>query len=172
VDIGQIEGGLVQGLGWMTMEEIVYNDKGKLLSNALSTYKVPDIHSVPKEIDDRSGRFRPTAHPLAIRRSKAVTGEPPLMYGIGLSVYFAIQNAAMLQVRPFCSGRSAGRMVFDAPYTPEKVLMLEIVWCNLRSDTSLFTTSTSYPRQCLICAISREGKSILYSTCFYSGSFR
>ncbi|MEO8589152.1 MAG: molybdopterin cofactor-binding domain-containing protein, partial [Flavobacteriales bacterium] len=43
VDIGQIEGGLVQGLGWMTMEEIVYNDKGKLLSNALSTYKVPDI---------------------------------------------------------------------------------------------------------------------------------
>jgi xanthine dehydrogenase molybdopterin-binding subunit B len=88
VDIGQIEGGLVQGLGWMTMEEIVYNDKGKLLSNALSTYKVPDIHSVPKEITIEA---LPTdGHPLAIRRSKAV-GEPPLMYGIG--VYFAIQNA-------------------------------------------------------------------------------
>jgi xanthine dehydrogenase molybdopterin-binding subunit B len=78
VDIGQIEGGLVQGLGWMTMEEIVYNDKGKLLSNALSTYKVPDIHSVPKEITIEA---LPTdGHPLAIRRSKAV-GEPPLMYG-------------------------------------------------------------------------------------------
>lgn len=116
VDIGQIEGGLVQGLGWMTMEEIVYNDKGKLLSNALSTYKVPDIHSVPKEITIEA---LPTdGHPLAIRRSKAV-GEPPLMYGIG--VYFAIQNA----IRAFRSnaGRPNARMVFDAPYTPEKVLM-------------------------------------------------
>ncbi len=111
VDIGQIEGGLVQGLGWMTMEEIVYNDKGKLLSNALSTYKVPDIHSVPKEITIEA---LPTdGHPLAIRRSKAV-GEPPLMYGIG--VYFAIQNA----IKAF---RPDARMVFDAPYTPEKVLM-------------------------------------------------
>ncbi|MBK9626933.1 MAG: molybdopterin-dependent oxidoreductase [Flavobacteriales bacterium] len=111
VDIGQIEGGLVQGLGWMTMEEIVYNDKGKLLSNALSTYKVPDIHSVPKEITIEA---LPTdGHPLAIRRSKAV-GEPPLMYGIG--VYFAIQNAV----------KAAGRnyaLRFDAPFTPEKVLM-------------------------------------------------
>lgn len=111
VDIGQIEGGLVQGLGWMTMEEIVYNDKGKLLSNALSTYKVPDIHSVPKEITIEA---LPTdGHPLAISRSKAV-GEPPLMYGIG--VYFAIQNA----IKAF---RPDARMVFDAPYTPEKVLM-------------------------------------------------
>lgn len=111
VDIGQIEGGLVQGLGWMTMEEIVYNDKGKLLSNALSTYKVPDIHSVPKEITIEA---LPTdGHPLAIRRSKAV-GEPPLMYGIG--VYFAIQNA----IKAF---RPDAHMVFDAPYTPEKVLM-------------------------------------------------
>ncbi|MBK7248640.1 MAG: molybdopterin-dependent oxidoreductase [Flavobacteriales bacterium] len=111
VDIGQIEGGVVQGLGWMTMEEIVYNDKGKLLSNALSTYKVPDIHSVPKEITIEA---LPTdGHPLAIRRSKAV-GEPPLMYGIG--VYFAIQNA----IKAF---RPDARMVFDAPYTPEKVLM-------------------------------------------------
>ncbi len=111
VDIGQIEGGLVQGLGWMTMEEIVYNDKGKLLSNALSTYKVPDIHSVPKEITIEA---LPTdGHPLAIRRSKAV-GEPPLMYGIGL--YFAIQNA-VLAANPNAQQR------FDAPYTPEKVLM-------------------------------------------------
>jgi xanthine dehydrogenase molybdopterin-binding subunit B len=60
VDIGQIEGGLVQGLGWMTMEEIVYNDKGKLLSNALSTYKVPG-HPQRTERRSRSRRFRPTA---------------------------------------------------------------------------------------------------------------
>ena len=111
VDIGQIEGGVVQGLGWMTMEEIVYNHKGRLLSNALSTYKIPDIHSVPKEL--RIESLPTDGHPMAIRRGKA-TGEPPLMYGIG--VYFAIQNA----IKAF---RPDARMVFDAPYTPEKVLM-------------------------------------------------
>ncbi len=110
VDLGQIEGGIVQGLGWMTMEEVVYDSAGKLRSNALSTYKVPDIYSVPKEISvvpletDREN--------LAIFNSKAV-GEPPLMYGIG--AYFAIRNA----IKAFrdCSPE------FDLPFTPEKVLM-------------------------------------------------
>ncbi len=111
VDIGQIEGGVVQGLGWMTMEEVVYNDKGRLLSNALSTYKIPDIHSVPKELTIKA--LATDGHPLAIRRSKAV-GEPPLMYGIG--VYFAIRNA-VLAMNP------KAQLRFDAPYTPEKVLM-------------------------------------------------
>ncbi|MGB2752669.1 MAG: molybdopterin cofactor-binding domain-containing protein [Pyrinomonadaceae bacterium] len=110
VDLGQIEGGIVQGLGWVTMEEVVYDEKGKLRSNALSTYKVPDIYSVPKDIDvlpletDRNN--------LAIFNSKAV-GEPPLMYGIG--AYFAIRNA----VKAFTDCSPA----FDLPFTPEKVLM-------------------------------------------------
>ncbi|MGV9012429.1 MAG: xanthine dehydrogenase molybdopterin binding subunit [Flavobacteriales bacterium] len=111
VDIGQIEGGVVQGLGWMTMEEIVYNEKGRLLSNALSTYKIPDIHSVPKEL--RIETLPTDGHPMAIRRGKA-TGEPPLMYGIG--AYFAIENA----VRAF-NPKYVAR--YDAPFTPEKVLM-------------------------------------------------
>ncbi|MGB3867848.1 MAG: molybdopterin cofactor-binding domain-containing protein [Flavobacteriales bacterium] len=111
VDIGQIEGGVVQGLGWMTMEEIVYNDKGRLLSNALSTYKIPDIHSVPKEL--RIESLPTDGHPMAIRRGKA-TGEPPLMYGIG--VYFAIENA-VLAFNPKYVPK------YDAPFTPEKVLM-------------------------------------------------
>ena len=51
IDNGQIEGGVVQGIGWMTLEEIIYNEQGRLVSNALSTYKVPDIYSVPKEIN-------------------------------------------------------------------------------------------------------------------------
>ncbi|HEX2683288.1 MAG TPA: molybdopterin cofactor-binding domain-containing protein, partial [Ferruginibacter sp.] len=51
VDLGQCEGGIVQGIGWMTMEEVIYNAEGKLLSNALSTYKIPDIYSIPKELD-------------------------------------------------------------------------------------------------------------------------
>ena len=88
VDNGQVEGGLVQGIGWRTMEELLYDKKGKLLSNALSTYKIPDIYSVPKEVSIKA--LKTDGHPMAIRRSKAV-GEPPLMYGIG--AYFAIQNA-------------------------------------------------------------------------------
>lgn len=111
IDLGQIEGGIVQGIGWMTMEEVVYDKEGKLKSNALSTYKVPDIYSVPKEI---------SVHPLdtkkdnlAVLGSKAV-GEPPLMYGIG--AYFALRNA----IKAFNPGAV---IPFDAPMTPEKVLM-------------------------------------------------
>ncbi len=111
VDLGQIEGGIVQGIGWMTMEEVVYDKEGRLRSNALSTYKVPDIYSVPKEI---AIDFLQTPHDnLAIFRSKAV-GEPPLMYGIG--AYFALRNA----VRAF---NKNGHFPYDAPMTPEKVLM-------------------------------------------------
>ncbi|MEQ1605364.1 MAG: molybdopterin cofactor-binding domain-containing protein [Pyrinomonadaceae bacterium] len=110
VDLGQIEGGIVQGLGWMTMEEVVYDKTGKLRSNALSTYKVPDIYSVPKVI--AVAPLQTDKNNLAIFNSKAV-GEPPLMYGIG--AYFAIRNA----VRSYtdCSPD------FDCPFTPEKVLM-------------------------------------------------
>ena len=110
VDLGQIEGGIVQGLGWVTMEEVVYDDDGKLRSNALSTYKVPDIYSVPKEIAVLP--LETNRENLAIFNSKAV-GEPPLMYGI--AAYFAIRNA----VRSYtdCSPP------FDLPFTPEKVLM-------------------------------------------------
>ncbi|MEJ7622760.1 MAG: molybdopterin cofactor-binding domain-containing protein [Pyrinomonadaceae bacterium] len=116
VDNGQIEGGIVQGLGWVTMEEIVYDDAGRLRSNALSTYKIPDIYSVPKEIDILP--LETTRENLAIFNSKAV-GEPPLMYGIG--AYFAIRNA----VRSFAKTQTDGGAwpPFSLPSTPEKVLM-------------------------------------------------
>jgi xanthine dehydrogenase large subunit len=110
VDYGQIEGGIVQGLGWVTMEEVVYDAAGKLRSNALSTYKVPDIYSIPKEIAILP--LKTERENLAIFNSKAV-GEPPLMYGIG--AYFAIRNA--VKAYRDCSPR------FDLPFTPEKVLM-------------------------------------------------
>ena len=111
IDNGQIEGGLVQGIGWMTLEEIIYNDQGRLVSNALSTYKVPDIYSVPKVINIQ--HLETEGHELAIKKSKAV-GEPPLMYGIG--AYFAIRNA----VKAF---NPTADLAVNAPYTPEKVLM-------------------------------------------------
>ncbi len=111
VDNGQIEGGLVQGIGWMTLEEIVYNEQGRLVSNALSTYKVPDIYSVPKSI--HITHLETEGHELAIKKSKAV-GEPPLMYGLG--AYFAIRSA----VKAFNPNVD---LAVNAPYTPEKVLM-------------------------------------------------
>ncbi|MFL0105796.1 xanthine dehydrogenase molybdopterin binding subunit [Tenacibaculum maritimum] len=111
IDIGQIEGALAQGIGWMTMEEIAYNKEGKLLSNALSTYKVPDIFSAPKTVEIIPVVTK--GNDMAIQKSKAV-GEPPLMYGIG--TYFAIQQA----IKAFNSKHT---LKFHAPFTPEKVLM-------------------------------------------------
>jgi len=111
IDLGQTEGGIVQGIGWLTMEEIKYSDKGELQSNSLSTYKVPDIYSVPKTmeiefLEDSKNRFGPL-------KSKAI-GEPPFMYGIGS--YFAILNA-MKAFRP------KKDFEISAPLTPEKVLI-------------------------------------------------
>jgi xanthine dehydrogenase large subunit len=111
IDNGQIEGALVQGMGWMTLEEIVYNEQGRLVSNALSTYKVPDIYSAPKEINIK--HLETEGHELAILKSKAV-GEPPLMYGLG--AYFAIRSA----IKAF---NPMADLAINAPYTPEKVLM-------------------------------------------------
>ena len=111
IDLGQVEGGIVQGIGWMTMEEVIYNKEGRLLSNALSTYKIPDIYSVPKQLT--VDFLHTDGSELAIFKSKAV-GEPPLMYGIG--AYFAIRNA-ILAFNP------TAKVGYEAPITTEKVLM-------------------------------------------------
>jgi len=109
VDLGQLEGGLVQGLGWMTMEELVF-DRGRNVSDTLSTYKIPDLPSTPI----LEGHFLEDAdNPKAVMHSKAI-GEPPFMYGIG--VYFALLDAR----RAFRPDREG---VYDAPLTPEKALM-------------------------------------------------
>ncbi|MBX7042377.1 MAG: molybdopterin-dependent oxidoreductase [Ignavibacteria bacterium] len=110
VDHGQIEGGVVQGIGWMTMEEVMFDDKGKLLTSALSTYKIPDIYSVPAVIEIH--HLDSPGSDLAIYKSKAV-GEPPLMYALG--AYFAIRKA----VQAFNKGAEPA---ISVPYTPEKVL--------------------------------------------------
>lgn len=111
IDIGQAEGGIAQGIGWLTVEEVIHSDEGKLLSSSLSTYKIPDIYAAPKEIEvsfleDSENQYGPF-------NSKAI-GEPPLMYGIG--AYFAILNA-MKAFRP------EKDFEISAPITPEKVLM-------------------------------------------------
>jgi xanthine dehydrogenase large subunit len=110
IDRGQIEGGVVQGIGWMTLEEVSYNDEGRLLSNSLNSYKIPDLYAAPAVLDVH---FLDTpGHPNAILRSKAV-GEPPLMYGIG--AYFALR-AAVQAFRP------SAALPLVAPMTPERVL--------------------------------------------------
>ncbi len=110
IDFGQIEGGLLQGIGWMTLEELSFNKEGSLLSDSLSSYKIPDIYTAPKNVECHA--LKTEGPELAILKSKAI-GEPPFMYGIG--AYFAIQNA----VRAFNENY---QMKFDAPLTPEKVL--------------------------------------------------
>ena len=111
IDLGQVEGALAQGIGWMTMEDIAYGKDGRLLSNALSTYKVPDIFSIAKTIEVLP--LETDGNAMAILKSKAV-GEPPLMYGIG--AYFALQNA----IKAFNPNY---KLKFHSPMTPEKVLM-------------------------------------------------
>jgi xanthine dehydrogenase large subunit len=110
LDKGQVEGALIQGIGWLTIEEIRFNDKGQLLANALSTYKVPDIHSVPKNVDIIELETEGVEH--AVLKSKAV-GEPPFIYGTGS--FFAVQNA----IKAFNPNYKPD---FKAPITHEKVL--------------------------------------------------
>ena len=111
VDRGQIEGGVVQGIGWMTIEELMYSENGKLLTDSLTTYKVPDIYFAPDDIQIHF--LQDSKNPPGPFHSKAI-GEPPLMYGIG--AYFAILKA----IRAF---RPDMQLTFASPMTPERVLM-------------------------------------------------
>lgn len=111
IDRGQAEGAIVQGIGWMTLEEVMYDKKGKLMTDALSTYKVPDIYFAPKKIDVHF--LKDVPNPYGPFQSKAI-GEPPFMYGIG--AFFAIRNAMK-------SFREEKDFKFIAPMTNERVLL-------------------------------------------------
>ncbi|HEU4518485.1 MAG TPA: xanthine dehydrogenase molybdopterin binding subunit, partial [Microvirga sp.] len=110
IDIGQIEGGFVQGMGWLTTEELVFDAEGRLSTHAPSTYKIPVASDVPAD-------FRVALHPnenreATIYRSKAV-GEPPLM--LANSVFCALADAVH-------SVDLAAPVPLDAPATPEALL--------------------------------------------------
>jgi xanthine dehydrogenase large subunit len=111
IDIGQIEGGFVQGMGWVTMEELVYDAEGRLRTHAPSTYKIPCASDVPA--DFRVALYKSAGNREdTIYRSKAV-GEPPLM--LGISVWAAIFDA----VASLAPGKIPA---LDAPATPEAIL--------------------------------------------------
>ncbi len=88
IDIGQIEGGFIQGVGWVTNEELRYDTKGNLLTHSPSTYKIPTISDIPNDLRVSLLKGYPT--PNTIKQSKAI-GEPPFMHG--LSVWMAIKDA-------------------------------------------------------------------------------
>ncbi|MEI7897966.1 MAG: xanthine dehydrogenase molybdopterin binding subunit, partial [bacterium] len=88
IDIGQVEGGFMQGVGWCTTEEIKWDKEGRLLTHSPDTYKIPTINDIP--FDFRVDLLRDVPNPGTIRRSKAV-GEPPFM--LALSVWLAIKDA-------------------------------------------------------------------------------
>ena len=112
IDIGQIEGAFIQGMGWLTTEELVWNDQGRLLSNNPATYKIPAISDTPSDfrvdlVPDDPNREQ------TIYNSKAV-GEPPFM--LGISVWSALKDAI--------SSVSDYKLspALDTPATPERVL--------------------------------------------------
>ncbi|MBF0207322.1 MAG: molybdopterin-dependent oxidoreductase [Oligoflexia bacterium] len=88
IDKGQIAGAFIQGLGWCTIEELVYNDKGFLLSNTTSTYKIPGIKEFPPHFNIEL--FPNPRNSSGLKNSKG-PGEPPLV--LGISVWTAIKNA-------------------------------------------------------------------------------
>ncbi|MCP4710752.1 MAG: molybdopterin-dependent oxidoreductase [Planctomycetes bacterium] len=111
IDLGQVEGALAQGLGWLTLEDLRFNEKGEYLSDTLATYKLPDVHFMP---DDIEVTFLENAdEPQGPYGNKAV-GEPPFMYGLG--VFFALRQA-MRAFRPDIEFN------FDTPLTPERILL-------------------------------------------------
>ena len=112
MDIGQIEGGYLQGVGWLTCEELKWDDAGKLLSDGPATYKIPAIADAPPVFNVRLLENAPNLEPTVFH-SKAV-GEPPLM--LAISVWCAIRDAV---------AASANYQHFpqlNAPATPEEIL--------------------------------------------------
>jgi xanthine dehydrogenase large subunit len=112
IDIGQVEGAFVQGMGWLTMEELVWNGKGKLMTNGPASYKIPAIADMPLDLRVKLVENRKNPEDTVFH-SKAV-GEPPFMLGIAVwcAIKDAVASLADYRVQPN----------IDAPATPERVL--------------------------------------------------
>ncbi|QJP73710.1 xanthine dehydrogenase molybdopterin binding subunit [Burkholderia glumae] len=113
IDRGQVEGGFIQGMGWLTSEELWWNDGGRLMTHAPSTYKIPTVNDTPP--DFRVELFRNRNAEDSIHRSKAV-GEPPLL--LAFSVFFAIRDAVAAvgdyRVQPPLHAPATGEAILGA----------------------------------------------------------
>jgi xanthine dehydrogenase large subunit len=112
IDIGQVEGAFVQGMGWLTMEELVWNAKGKLMTNGPASYKIPAVADMPMDMRVKLVENRKNPEDTVFH-SKAV-GEPPFMLGIAAwcALKDAVASIADYRAQP----------AIDAPATPERVL--------------------------------------------------
>ncbi len=113
LDKGQVEGAFIQGMGWLTTEELWWDDKGALRTHAPSTYKIPLASDRPRTFNVNLADWSENRE-LTVKRSKAV-GEPPFMLGISVfeALSMAVASVADYKVCPR----------LDAPATPERVLM-------------------------------------------------
>ena len=110
---GQIEGGFVQGQGWLTMEEVVWDKSGKIKTFSPSTYKIPAINDIPTKFNVEI--FKKGLNVEKVVNKAKTTGEPPLM--LAMSVFFAIKDAIASTVN------YKKTPVINAPATPEKILL-------------------------------------------------
>jgi xanthine dehydrogenase large subunit len=113
IDMGQVEGGFIQGMGWLTTEELWWDDKGQLRTHAPSTYKIPLASDVPPVFNVKLAEWSVNRE-ATVGRSKAV-GEPPLMLAV------SVVEALGMAVASVADYRVAPRL--DTPVTPERVLM-------------------------------------------------
>ena len=112
IEKGQIEGGFVQGVGWLTMEEVKWKSNGQLTTHSPSTYKIPAVNDMPEKFNVKI--FKNLNRENVVNKSKT-TGEPPLM--LAMSVFFAIKDAIS------SVGNYKIIPQLNAPATPEAILM-------------------------------------------------
>ena len=112
IEKGQIEGGFVQGAGWLTIEEVNWKSNGELVTHSPSTYKIPAVSDMPEKFNIKI--FKNTNKENVVNKSKT-TGEPPLM--LGMSVFFAIKDA----IASVGNYKIAPNL--NAPATPEAILL-------------------------------------------------
>lgn len=113
LDKGQVEGAFIQGMGWLTSEELWWNESGELKTHAPSTYKIPLASDIPREFNVKLADWSENRQ-LTIKRSKAV-GEPPFMLGI------SVLEALSMAVASINDYKICPRL--DTPVTPERVLL-------------------------------------------------
>ena len=113
IELGQIEGGFVQGAGWLTIEEVNWKSNGQITTHSPSTYKIPAVNDMPKKFNVKI--YKEGKNKENVVNKSKTTGDPPLMNA--MSVFFAIKDAV-------ASIKNHSEVInFDAPATNERILM-------------------------------------------------
>lgn len=126
IDIGQIEGAFIQGVGWSTMEEVIYADddhswirpRGRLFTSGPGTYKIPGFGDVPEQWN--VALLEDAVNPLAVHSSKAI-GEPPFF--LGSVVFFAVKDAIQAARKEFLNQDNDAYFEMRMPATSERIRM-------------------------------------------------